>query len=369
MALTPTERLAHGKTLRSAVPRRAHAAWAPVAERPDPLAVIDATNDDRWPQYLAVRWGRMLASPFAFFRGAASVMAMDLAETPVSGILVQLSGDAHVLNFGVFASRERNLVFGLNDFDETTPGPWEWDIKRLAASAVLASRDIGAPEATARSAARSVARSYREHMAEFAQLGALEIWYTQLDGAVVLPTLSEAARARAIEIIAAARRRTHLQVLAKMSELVDGNFRIVEEPPLVVRVPHSVTGEALEVVLQQWLRAYRATLTPDRRELLDRYRVVDAVRKVVGVGSVGTHSYVLLMHGYHQDDPLFLQVKEARPSALAPYLHAPRARHQGQRVVLGQRLIQPAPDIFLGWGQASRSTACPSSSTSASCET
>jgi uncharacterized protein (DUF2252 family) len=346
------ERLAFGRGQRVRVPRSSHASWSPDADRPDPIDLIESTNHGRRPEYVPVRWGRMAASPFAFLRGAAVVMADDLARTPVTGLGVQASGDAHLLNFGVFGSQERNIVFGLNDFDETLPGPWEWDVRRLTASCVAAGRFVGAREADARAIARSAVRTYRERIGEFAEMGAIEIWYHRLDGLTVLPVLSPGAQRRARDMASKATRRTNLQVLARMSELVDSNLRLVDNPPLVVRVADDPDAP-LEAVMQAWLRAYRASLDSDRRALLDRYRAIDAVRKVVGVGSVGTHCYVVLLVGHSTDDPLFLQVKEATASVLERYLGPSRYRNHGRRVVLGQRYLQPGSDIFLGWGEGS----------------
>ena len=347
---TREERAAAGKALRDAVPRVSHGDWRPSPDRPDPLAVLETQNATRLPEYVPVRMGRMVASPFAFLRGAAAIQAADLAGTPVTGLAVQADGDAHVLNFGVFGTQERNLVFGLNDFDETLEGPWEWDLKRLAASAVVAMRFIGGREDQAVDAARAAVRSYREHMREYAELGNLELWYAQVRSDAILAVLSPETRKRAEAILASARRRTNLQVLDKTTELIDGDFRIVEDPPLIVRPPARSGDRAVEEVLAEWLAAYRSTLVADRRRLLDKYRLIDAVRKVVGVGSVGTRCFVILLRGEDERDPLFLQVKEAQTSVLEMYGGRPRYRNHGRRVVEGQRLIQPAPDIFLGWG-------------------
>ncbi len=301
---------------------------------------------------MPIRFGRMMTSPFAFLRGSALVMARDLARTPSTGIKVQACGDAHLVNFGVFGTQERNLVFGINDFDETYPGAWEWDVKRLAASAVVAARFIGANESQAADASRSAVRSYRDRMAEYAELGNLELWYTYLDTDKILSVLSPITRARAEGIIAKARGRTNLQVMAKTTELVGADFRIIESPPLIVRLPESVGGDNLQELLARWLATYSASLVSDRRELLGKYRLIDAVRKVVGVGSVGTRCFVILLRGEDERDPLFLQVKEANASVLERRAGG-RANH-GKRVVEGQRLLQPAPDIFLGWGRLSR---------------
>jgi uncharacterized protein (DUF2252 family) len=350
--LTRAERAAAGKAMRNTAPRSSHAGWSPPADRVDPIALLEGQNRMRVQELVPIRWGRMMSSPFAFLRGSALVMARDLATTPSTGIRVQACGDAHLLNYGVFGTQERNLVFGINDFDETYPGAWEWDLKRLAASAVVAARFIGANESQAADAARSAVRSYRERIAEFAQLGNLELWYTYLDSDRILSVLSPTTRARAEDIIAKARGRTNLQVMAKTTELVGSDFRIIESPPLIVRVPESVGGDNLEGLLARWLATYTDSLVSDRRELLRKYRMIDAVRKVVGVGSVGTRCFVVLLRGEDDRDPLFLQVKEAQTSVLEG--RGPGRTQHGRRVVEGQRLLQAAPDIFLGWGRLRR---------------
>ncbi len=291
----------------------------------------------------------MVGSPFAFLRGSAVVMAADLVGSPTTGISVQACGDAHLVNFGVFGTQERNLVFGMNDFDETLPGPWEWDIKRLAASVIVANRHLGFPERTGLEAAHAALRSYRQRMAEFARMGNLELWYQHISEAAVLAVLTPDVRARAETLMAKARGRTNVQVLQKTTELIDGNFRIVESPPLIIR-PHATGPQRIEDLLAEWLNGYRSSLANDRRALIDRYRIVDAVRKVVGVGSVGTRCFVVLLRGESDEDPLFLQIKEAQASVLERHFDRSRHVNHGRRVVEGQRLIQPAADIFLGWG-------------------
>jgi uncharacterized protein (DUF2252 family) len=345
------ERRTLGRARRDHVPRGAHAEWTAPHDRPDPIVVLQAQDEARLPELVPIRYGRMLASPFAFLRGSAAVMAGDLATTPITGFAVQASGDAHLLNFGVFGTQERNLVFGMNDFDETLPGPWEWDVKRLVASFVVAGREGGVGESTSREAARTAARSYRERLAEYAEMGALQAWYANIDTSILLNVLSPEVRARAEAIVAKARGRTNLQVLEKTTELIDGDFRIIASPPLVVRADEIVDGETVTAQLQRWLEGYRASLSSDRRRLIDRYQIIDAVRKVVGVGSVGTRCFVILLRGDTDKDVLFLQVKQAMSSVLEPYSAPSRHVYHGRRVVEGQRLIQPAPDIFLGWGR------------------
>ncbi|TAJ25856.1 MAG: DUF2252 domain-containing protein, partial [Reyranella sp.] len=300
---------------------------------------------------LPIWFARMLASPFAFLRGSAAVMAGDLSRTPSTGMGVAACGDMHVANFGVFASAERNLIFAINDFDEVHPGPWEWDLKRLAASAAVAVRFMGGDKEEAEDAAQAVVRSYRRRMRRYAGMGYLEIWYDRIDEAEVLDTLSPAMRRRAVKLMEKARAKGHVAVLDKLTEQVDGEHRIIEEVPLIVRETHTEAGTPANVALDAMLRSYIDSMPLDRRLLLSRYRIVDSARKVVGVGSVGTGCWVVLLQGIDTDDPLFLQVKQAQTSVLAPYVdYKLRIDHQGQRVVVGQRIIQGSPDIFLGWG-------------------
>lgn len=345
------ERMAAGKALRAKVPHERHAEYRPSPKRHDPVAILEAQARTRLPFLVPIRYARMLTSPFAFLRGSAAVMAADLAQTPVTGLTVQACGDMHVANFGVFASAERNLVFGINDFDETLPGPWEWDIKRLAASVVVAGRFLGADENLCEESARAVVRSYRKRMREYARMPHLDVWYSRIDEQAILDALAPAARKSAGRIMARARQRGHVQVLEKMAELVDDRHRIVEQRPLIVRETHTAGGHPIAEALARTLELYRASLPEERRQLFARYRVVDVARKVVGVGSVGTRCWVVFLIGDGPDDPLFLQYKEAQPSVLAPYSNAPPWECEGRRVVVGQRLIQGAPDIFLGFGQ------------------
>ena len=347
---TRAERYEAGRTIRKRVPRTSHGDWKPATDRPDPIALLERQNEQRLPELVPIRMGRMAATPFAFLRGSATVMAHDLAASPVSGIPVQASGDSHVMNFGLFGTQERNLVFGMNDFDETHPGPWEWDVKRMAASAVVAARHLGGGDSVGADAAASALRAYRAKMAEFAAMGNLQLWYTYLSVDEVMAAVTPEVAKRAQSIVTSARSRTNLQVFAKMTELVDGDFRIIATPPLVTRVDPGPGGRTIETILQEWLNGYRSTLASDRRNLLDKYRLVDAVRKVVGVGSVGTRCFVILLRGEDENDPLFLQVKEAPPSVLEPFTGRGNHANNGKRVVEGQRLLQPAPDIFLGWG-------------------
>lgn len=346
------ERVAAGKTLRDKVSRKSHAQYEPAANRSDPVAVLEKQNLTRAQKLVPVRFARMLASPFAFLRGSAAVMAGDLSATPVSGMGVAACGDMHVSNFGVFASAERNLIFAINDFDEVHPGPWEWDLKRLAASAAVSARFMGGDKAAAEEAAQAIVRSYRKRMRRYAEMGFLEIWYDRIDERAVLDTLSPKARRNAEKVMDKARAKGHVAVLEKLTEEVDGQHRIIEEVPLVIRETHTEAGVPVDVALDMMLRSYVESLPIDRRILLSRYRIIDAARKVVGVGSVGTGCWVVLLQGVDNEDPMFLQVKQAQPSVLEPHVdHKLRFDNQGRRVVVGQRLTQGSPDIFLGWGE------------------
>jgi uncharacterized protein (DUF2252 family) len=307
--------------------------------------VLEATNHRRVPELVAIRKARMRASPFAFLRGAPAVMAADLATTPVTGINVQACGDAHLLNFGLFATPERNLVFGLNDFDETLPGPWEWDVKRLTTSFVVAARTVGTGPDPARRAALATVRTYREQLARFAGMRALEVWYSRVDASTIEALAGGRRRRRAVTgRLAAAQHHTNLDALPRLTEPAAGGRRFVEDPPLLTHV-----DECGEDWVGEVLARYRASLPEERRRLLARFRPHDAARKVVGVGSVGTRCYVVLLLGARDDDPLLLQVKQATASVLEPYAGRSRHRHHGRRVVVGQHLLQTASDIFLGW--------------------
>ncbi len=346
------ERFAAGKALRRQVPRASHAEYSAAPDRPDPLDLIEAQSRARLPALVPIRHARMLASPFSFMRGAAAIMARDLAATPTTGIAVQTCGDAHVANFGVFASAEHQLVFGIADFDETLPGPWEWDLKRLAASAVLCCRFLGASRSVGEEAVRVAVSSYRAHMRRYAHMGYLDLWYERIDEPTLLAALPAKVRRRAErKLLAPAKRRTHLQVLSKLGEILDDRRRIVEARPLIVHESHTDAGLPVEQAVGLFLQRYGESLSSERRLLLSRYRVYDVARKVVGIGSVGLRCWVVFLEGSSADDPLLLQIKEAQPSALAPHLGAPRFDNEGRRVVSGQRLIQGAPDILLGWGE------------------
>jgi uncharacterized protein (DUF2252 family) len=348
------QRHERGRAARRLVPRGSQAQWAPMPDRPDPVDLLEAQARDRIQELMPIRYGRMMASPFAFMRGSAIVMAQDLASTPKSGIQAQLCGDAHLLNFGAYASPERSLLFDLNDFDETLPGPWEWDLKRLAASFVVAGRDNGFDAADCRGAAQACVASYRQRMTRFSEMGELEVWYTRIGEEEVKELLTEARAGKKTtkklsKNVRKTRGRDSLQALSKLTTVVDGRRMIDDDPPLLVRIPE---GDELRGQVYAILESYKRTLQEDRRHLLDRFRFVDAARKVVGVGSVGTRAYVVLLEGRDQDDPLFLQVKEAGASVLERYVESSpyeHHEHHGHRVVAGQRLMQAASDIFLGW--------------------
>jgi uncharacterized protein (DUF2252 family) len=347
-------RAASGRAARSEVRRSSHAEWEPPEGRADPVAVLERQARSRVPELIPIRYGRMAVSPFTFFRGAAAVMAADLATRPVSGLRVQACGDAHLSNFGAFAAPDRRLVFDLNDFDESLPGPWEWDVKRLAASFAIAGRENGFKRKERAAALLTVGRVYREAMRAFASQRSLEVWYARFDVESVIgeieaePKLAKQVRRG----VAKARAKDSLRALAKLTETVDGELRIRSEPPLIVPaeelLPADETSD-LETVLLEVLASYRETLSGDRQHLLDGYRFRHMARKVVGVGSVGTRAWVVLLTGADDGDPLFLQAKEAEASVLEPHAGASRFRNHGRRVVEGQRLMQAASDIFLGW--------------------
>ncbi|HEX3556431.1 MAG TPA: DUF2252 domain-containing protein [Thermoanaerobaculia bacterium] len=343
----PAERLEAGKALRKQVARSAHAAWRPAVDRADPIAVLRANSRGRLKELLPIRWGRMLASPFAFLRGAAAVMATDLAPTPVTGLRVQAGGDCHLANFGGFATPERHLVFDVNDFDETLPAPWEWDLKRLAASVVVAGRHAGISDKAAAASAQAAVRSYREMMIDLAGRRALDVWYARLDFETLVRGARDPLERRVAGVVRQARRRTMLRAFPKLVEMSGGAPRIKDDPPLIF---HSHARNGVEADARAFLRRFRKTLTPECRVIFDRFRLVDVAMKVVGVGSVGTRCAVALLQAA-DDDPLFLQIKEARPSVLEPFAGKSPYSNQGERVVRGQHLMQSASDIFLGWSR------------------
>ncbi|MFJ9411548.1 DUF2252 domain-containing protein [Streptomyces sp. NPDC101393] len=353
---TPEERAARGRAARAQAPRSSHAEYRPSATRPDPVDIIEAQSAARLPGLVPIRYGRMLESPFRFYRGAAALMAADLSGTPRTGMTTQVCGDAHLLNFRLLASPERKLVFDINDFDETLPGPWEWDVKRLAASLAIAGRENGYTDAERSSVVRATVRSYREEMRRFAGLGNLAVWYTQADReqlqALADEKLGARGRKRTQQAMAKARTRDGLQAFEKLTGVFDGRRRIAADPPLIVPLQDLLPGverDAVEGQLRELIERYSHSLQSDRRHLLQQYRIVDMARKVVGVGSVGTRCWIILLLGRDDQDPLLLQAKEADQSVLAQYVGLSAYDNQGERVVSGQRLMQAASDIFLGW--------------------
>ena len=353
---TPEERAALGRKARAAAPRSSHAEYSPAYDRPDVVDVVEEQSAARVQELVPIRYGRMTESPFRFYRGAAGVMAMDLADTPQSGLRAQLCGDAHLLNFRLLASPERHLMFDINDFDETLPGPFEWDVKRLSASLVIAARANGFSAKQRAGIVRAAVRSYRERMRGYAGMGNLDVWYTRFDEDWVRKQFSQkvSAHGRRMwqEAADKARARDNLQAFDKLTETVDGERRLAADPPLIVPLRDLLDDadrNELERQLVRLLRRYGRTLPSDRRFLLDQYRVAGMARKVVGVGSVGTRCWIVLLLGRDSEDPLILQAKEAGPSVLEPYCGSAGYRTQGERVVSGQRLMQATSDIFLGW--------------------
>ncbi|MGP0030827.1 MAG: DUF2252 domain-containing protein [Acidimicrobiales bacterium] len=364
--LSDEERARLGKEARSRAPRSSQGAYSPAADRPDPVSLLERQATTRVPELVPIRYGRMLVSPFTFFRGAALVMASDLATTPRTGLQAQVCGDAHLSNFGLFGSPERSLVFDVNDFDETLPGPFEWDVKRLAASAVIAARDREFSEKEVHTAALEVGASYRAEMNRLAPMSTLDLWYLRLDAAALLADLQAAAGSsrsktdrhmaeRTTKIVAKARTRDSHQALDKLTHVVDGQRRIVSDPPLIVPVEEvfpELVSDALMDQLHELLRSYRESLQSDRRHLLEQFQLVQVARKVVGVGSVGTRAWILLLVGKSADDVLFLQAKEAEASVLEEFVGQSAYATHGERVVAGQHLMQATSDIFLGYEQA-----------------
>ena len=345
------ERIAIGKALRKKFPRISQGEYKVSVNRTDPVSILMAQGEARLPDLVPIRYARMLTSPFAFLRGAAAIMSADLkANGEASGITVQACGDMHVANFGVFASAERNLIFGINDFDETLPGPWDWDMKRLVASIVASGRFLGADKNLCNESVRAAVSTYCNKMKGFAQMGYMELWYSRISDKDIFNTMSGSARKGAKKIMGKAKERTHLQVLGKLTDLVDDKYRLQENAPFIVRETHAQDGTPIEIALGQVLESYFLSLADDRKSLLSSYRIVDVARKVVGVGSVGTRCWLIFLAGNHLNDPLFLQVKEAQASVLEPFTSPSSYTNHGQRVVAGQRLLQAAPDIFLGWG-------------------
>ncbi len=350
------ERVARGKAARAQVPRSAHAIFEPPSGRADPVALLESQAKTRVPELVPIRYGRMLVSPFTFYRGAALIMASDLASTPRSGLSVQCCGDAHLSNFGVFASPERRLMFDVNDFDETLPGPWEWDVKRLAVSMLIAARDNGYRAKEQERVVLDTVGAYRTAMTNFAGMKNLEVWYARLDIESAIQEFRSQFKPamvnRTEKTLAKARTKDSMAAFSKLTETVDGKPQIVDQSPLIVPLDKLAQGEQLEGMFEQLhhlLQGYRSTLEFDRRVLLEEFQLVDFARKVVGVGSVGTRAWIALMLGRDGQDPLFLQLKEAEASVLEEFLDPSEFSNHGQRVVVGQRLMQATSDIFLGW--------------------
>ncbi|HCU95811.1 MAG TPA: DUF2252 domain-containing protein [Actinobacteria bacterium] len=382
--LSLEERRARGKQARVRAPLPAHGGWAPAADRPDPVKLLEDQDTTREPDLVPVRHGRMMVSPFTFYRGSAKIMAADLAGTPRAGLDVQLCGDAHLSNFGLFASPGRVLLFDVNDFDETLPGPFEYDVKRLVASFTIAARHNGFAKADVRAVTKAAVAAYREAIASFAGMRTLDIWYARLAEDELLTATRQAARQvekeraarqaargkktakdpletrklekRAVKTAQKARTRDSLQALSKLGEMAGGRYRIVSMPPVVVpfrdlTTMYGIPPDQLQEMIHHQFREYRASLQADRRQLLERFEIVDMARKVVGVGSVGTRAFIALLQGRDEGDPLFLQIKEATASVLEDHLPRSRYRQPGERVVQGQRLMQASSDIFLGWSK------------------
>jgi uncharacterized protein (DUF2252 family) len=346
------ERMAEGRAERESVPLEAHGEWATPESRPDPVGIIEKQNAARVPELVPIRHGRMIVSPFTFYRGTAAIMASDLSRSPTTGLRVQCCGDAHLSNFGMFAAPDRRVVFDLNDFDETLPAPFEWDVKRLVASVVVAARNNGHRRKEQRAAALAAAAAYRRTMAIAAGMRFLDVWYTRFDADKLLTDIAPRAKKGDIKsarkALAKAQTRTSLGSLSKYAQRVEGGYRIKQQPPVIVRPPETMTA-AFDEIIRVGLGDYARSLSPDKQVVLDHYHYEDYARKVSGVGSVGTEAMMLLLMGDRDDDPLFLQLKEANPSVLAPYAGASEYEHEGERVVHGQRLMQAASDAFLGW--------------------
>ena len=354
--LTTAERAARGKAARKLAPLPVHGEWQPSSVRPDPVSLLEEQGASRVPELVPIRYGRMLVSPFTFYRGAAYLMASDLASAPQTGLSVQLCGDAHLSNFGVFAAPDRRLVFSVNDFDETLPGPFEWDVKRLVASFAVAGRDRGFDTKQRKSINLATARSYREAMLDLAQTKKLDVWYSRLDideiDTQLMANLKPGAKKRFEKNVAKARSKDSIKAFDKLVQVVDGRPQLVGDPPLIVPIEDLMPDlqyQQVDEAIHTLLRSYRRTLAGDHRHLLEGFRYVHAARKVVGVGSVGTRAWIVLMLGNDDSDPLFLQAKEAQASVLEPFLGKSRYANHGQRVVEGQRLMQSASDIMLGW--------------------
>jgi uncharacterized protein (DUF2252 family) len=349
---TIEERFAEGKALRDTFPRKEQGDYKPDPNRADPVSVLEEQGKTRLTELVPIRYARMLTSAFAFLRGGAAIMAADLAAGPKpTGINVQACGDMHVANFGLFASAERTMIFGINDFDETLPGPWEWDIKRLVASIVASGRFLGAKKNLCRESVLAAVSSYKKSMRDYASMGNIELVYSTITEKDLQKKLPPSVQKGLKKITDKARQRTHFQVLDKLANIVDDKYRLRDDAPFIVHETHTKSGRPLDEALGLFLESYMLSLADDRKALLKQYRIVDVARKVVGVGSVGTRCWILFLLGSNSEDPLFLQLKEAQPSVLEPYVSESAYSNHGHRVVAGQRLLQASPDIFIGWGE------------------
>ena len=347
------ERAARGKAERAEVPRSVHGEWVASSARRDPVELLEEQAASRVPELVPIRYGRMLVSPFTFYRGAAYLMAADLAGSQRTGLRVQLCGDAHLSNFGAFAAPDRRIVFDVNDFDETLPGPFEWDLKRLVASFAVAGRDLAFDAGQRRAVNLTVTRAYREAMRDLASMKTFDLWYSRVDAEALIAQFQSVASAKRRKLMeknaAKTRAKDSLRAFSKLTTVVDGEPRIVGDPPLIVPIEDLSDGRDIEAFARGVIRGYRRSLQGDRKHLLERFRYVHAARKVVGVGSVGTRAWIILMLGRDNEDPLFLQLKESQPSVLEPFLGKSQYANHGQRVVEGQRLMQAASDVMLGW--------------------
>lgn len=346
------ERMAAGKALRKKFPRTMHGEYKPAANRDDPVSILEKQSKTRLPDLVPIRYARMLQSPFSFLRGAAAIMAADLAANgETTGITVQMCGDMHVANFGIFTTAERNLVFGINDFDETIRGPWEWDLKRLITSVVVSGRYLGFSERMCKQAALDTVESYRRYLNKNAHMGNLELWYSKISRENLLKSIPAYDRKRLQAILSKVHTRTNMQMLEKLTNVIDEHKLIRDNSPIIQHETQTQTGRPIKEAISLFLKSYTASLAPDRKHLFDQYGIIDVARKVVGVGSVGMRCWIIYLEGNQNKDPLFLQLKEAQPSVFSPFVPKSPFAQCGQRVVAGQRLLQGAPDIFIGWGE------------------
>ncbi len=341
-----------GRELRKHIPRNSHAQYKINPKRKNPVEILEEQAKTRTPSLMSIKYSRMLASPFAFLRGTAAIMAQDLSVTPVTGINVQTCGDMHISNFGIFASAEKNLIFGINDFDETYPAAWEWDLKRLITSIIIAGRYLKLDKTSCNESVHSTIKSYKKNIRKYSELGYLNVWYSTLSESNILNSVSKKMKKEAKKLFDKAQKGNNLQVLDKLSDIIDKHGKFREDIPLITREKQNAQGKPAEEIFQEFLNVYKNSLQYDRQYLLSKYKIMDIARKVVGIGSVGLKCWIIYLCGKDNSDPLFLQVKEAQHSVLEQYFTKSEFKNQGQRIVAGQRLIQGAPDIFLGWGES-----------------